>query len=492
MTTVLLDTNILIALEDADRPLDAQCAEMLRNAPAHIEFYYHPIQLKDIARDKNESRKMLFSSRINRYKPIGQAPAFDDAYFASKGWTNSSENDRVDNTLLACVVEPIVDYLVTNDKGILAKARRTGVEDHVLDLESFGSLVNSKSEPPELACVNDEQCHALDKTDAFFDSLRSDYAGFDNWLEGCARGQRKCWTIRKDGSLAALCIYKAEKSAIIDDEGFKPTGSILKLCTFKVDSGTYGSKMGERLLQMAFSYASQQGFNFIYLTVYEEAQPHLVSLLKSFGFQGYGHYERRDRVFGKYLCPQTPSDKELPKAEYASRFYPSFKDGEDVGKYLVPIRSDYHERLFPDISDLKYTLLGNSPEMYGSESNTIRKAYLCGAPIGSIEPGDLLLFYRSKDRRSIQVLGVVKDVYRLSDRKSIFNVVKGRTVYEMREIDHMIQANANDVLVLCFDLIRYFDRPVTLEQLRTMGMSHPQTICRLSDERYTAIIEAGK
>lgn len=308
MTAVLLDTNILIALEDTNKLLGKRYAETLRNAPADIEFYYHPIQTKDIARDKNAERKKLVLSRINRYKSLNQPPSFNDEYFRKKGWTNKSENDFVDNTLLACVVEPVVDFLVTNDKGILSKARKAKVEDRVLDIESFGDLISKKPEPPELAYVKEEQCHALDIQDTFFDSLRRGYEGFDAWLEKRAREQRKCWTIRKDGKLAALCIYKHEEASIIDDQGFKPDGPILKLCTFKVDSSIHGQKMGERLLHRAFSYAAQQGFNFIYLTVQEEEHPHLITLMDSFGFKAYGKYGK-DRVLGKYLRPQTASDE---------------------------------------------------------------------------------------------------------------------------------------------------------------------------------------
>lgn len=491
MTTVLLDTNILIELEDTGRPLDARCAEMLRDAASDVEFYFHPLQLEDIARDKNERRKKLLLSRIGRYKPLNQAPLFSDDYFAEKGWINKTENDRVDNTLLACVVEPYIDYLVTNDGNMLSKARRAGVGNKVFDLESFENFICSQPEPPELACVNDEQCSALDRNDSFFDSLRQGYPTFDEWLDRRAREQRKCWTIRRGDKLVALCIYKREESSIIDDKGFKPAGPVLKLCTFKVDSETYGQKMGERLLHMAFSYARQQGFNFIYVTVREAAHQELVLLMKSFGFACYGHY-KNDRVLGKFLRPQSLSDERLPKLEFSERFYPSFKDGEDVGKYLVPIQNKYHERLFPDVADLKYSLFGDMSEMYGPESNTIRKAYLCAAQINRIEPGDLLLFYRSVDRKSIEVLGVVKEVQRLTDRQQILSMVKGRTVYAVWEIDQMLETSPDGVLVICFDLIRYFDKPITLKQLHGLGMSHPQSICELSDKRYTAIMEASE
>lgn len=491
MTAVLLDTNILIALEDTNKPLGKSYAEALRNAPTDIEFYYHPIQIEDINRDRNEERKNLVLSRINRYKSLNQPPSFNDEYFRKKGWINRSENDLVDNTLLACVVEPVVDYLVTNDKGILSKARKANVEDRVLDIESFRDLISKKPEPPELAYVKDEQCHVLDVEDSFFDSLRKGYEEFDAWLEKCAREQRKCWTIRKDGKLAALCIYKREEASIIDDQGFQPDGPILKLCTFKVDSSIHGQKMGERLLHMAFSYAVQQDFNFVYLTVQEKEHPHLMMLMDSFGFKAYGKYGK-DRVLGKYLRPQTASDEKLSKSEYADLFYPSFKDGNDVKKFLVPIQRQYHERLFPDISDLRYSLFGETPEMYGPESNTIRKAYLCDAAINKINPGDLLLFYRSQDRHSIEVLGVVKDVCRLNDRKEIYDVVKGRTVYPIYEIDRMVNKSKKGVLVLCFDLIEYFEKPISLNRLSEMDVTPPQSICELSDEKYISIMEARR
>lgn len=488
MITALLDTNILIAFEDPNKALDEHCAEILRNAPSDIGFYYHPIQLKDIERDKDEERKKQFLSRIARYKPLNQAPVFDDSYFDEKGWANNSENDFIDNTLLACVVEPVVELLVTNDKRILSKAKNVGVQERVFNLESFEFFINSKPEPPELAYVQEEQCHMLDIDDVFFDSLRASYSGFNEWLEKCSRKQRKCWTIRKDGELAALCIYKEEDESIIDDKGNIPNGPVLKLCTFKVGSETYGLKMGERLLHMAFSYASQQGFNFIYLTLNEADQSHLSKLLTDFGFKAYGHYQG-DRVMGKYLKPQTKDDRSLPKSEYVARFYPSFKDDSDVKKFLVPIKDQYHERLFPDISNLRDSLFGESVEMYGSESNTIRKAYLCNSSISKIEPGDILLFYRSHDRQSIEVLGIVREVYRSNSRKEIFDIVKGRTVYTIQEIDNLTNYGEDEVLVLFFDLIKYLPSPITLKQLHKIGMAHPQSISEISTAKYDLMMK---
>lgn len=122
MTTVLLDTNVLIELEDAGRSLAEGNARMLRDASRDVDFYVHPYQYRDIARDKNEDRRMLLLSRIARYRVLDEPPWFDDAHFESGGWANKTDNDRIENTLLACVVESVVDFLLTRDKRIIANS----------------------------------------------------------------------------------------------------------------------------------------------------------------------------------------------------------------------------------------------------------------------------------------------------------------------------------------------------------------------------------
>ena len=82
---------------------------------------------------------------------------------------------------------------------------------------------------------------------------------------------------------------------------------------------------------------------------------------------------------------------------------------------------------------------------------------------------------------------------RLTDRDRIFNLVKRRTVYSLWEIDEWVRRYPDGVLVICFDLIEYFNKPVTLGKLRSMGISHPQSIYEIKDDNvFDAIMEAGK
>lgn len=489
MQTVLFDTNVLIALEDPERVLSGQYAKMLRQTD-RFRFCIHPMQFEDIGRDKNEHRRNIVASRATRYYTLESVPACNDAYFAGLGWRNRSTNDIVDNNLLACVVNPCADYLVTDDREMHRKAARVGVAERVLTLDEFCEMANDLSASPELACVQTSTCAKLDLSDHFFDSLREDYPGFDAWLTRCAREQRPCAYISEDGSLRALCIFKQEASQILDDKGFKPVGDIVKFCTFKVDEKLQGLKIGERLLHQAFLFSYAKGASYVYFTVREEKHAQLVDLALDFGFEKRGYYDN-DRVLGKYIRPEGDKCFALGKAEFSRRFYPSFMHGENVGKYLVPIRPRYHERLFPDTSDFSKGLFGDMPSMYTSESNTIRKAYLCGASITTLESGDLLLFYRSQDRHEVQAIGVVVDVVRTNDIDIISEKVRRRTVYRKAQIAEMIAQSKNTLLVICFNLVQYLNRPVPLEFLEKIGVSAPVSIRAISEDQYKAIMEAG-
>lgn len=489
MRTVLFDTNVLIALEDPERTLLKNYADMLRQTDK-FRYYIHPLQFEDINRDKNEYRRSIMVSRANRYSILESIPSCDDAYFDEQGWSNGSRNDVVDNNLLACVLNPYVNFLVTNDRRMHRKAARAGIADRVLTLDEFCEMATDLATPPELAYVKTATCADLDPSDCFFDSLRGDYPEFDNWLTDCALEHRPCALIAEGNSLRALCIFKEEPSQILDDRGFKPEGSIVKFCTFKVDESLQGLKIGERLLYQAFLFAHSRRASYVYFTVKEEKHTQLVDLALDFGFEKKGHY-KDDRVMGKCITPCDKGDFGLDKLEFAHRFYPSFKDDGSVGKYLVPIVPRYHERLFPDISDFSRGLFGDVPSMYTSESNTIRKAYLCGAAINALEPGDLLLFYRGHDRQEVQAIGVVAETMRSNNIDAIIAKVKKRTVYREAQIAEMIAQSKNTLLTICFNLVQYLDKPVSLRQLRDMGISAPRTIRAISEDQYKAIMEAG-
>lgn len=491
MITALLDTNIIMDMEDTGRALSELAARVLQKSRGFADFYYHELQIEDINNDGNETRKRLLLTRIAQYKMLQNPPTPSEEEFAKRGWDNRNRNDFIDNALLLCVERHAVGFLVTNDNGILAKAARSGIRDRVLRLEEFEQILPVASVPIDLAAVDDVCCHELDINDPFFDSLRESYAGFNDWfLTKCCETQRRCWVVRSNGGIGGICIYKEEQGEPINKDGITPSGKTLKLCTFKVGESARGLKIGERLLYCAFQYAQKNGYNAIYFTTDEEKQTNLIELGHEFGFDKCGYHDD-DAVFLKYMEPQSENDYEFDVAEFNRRFYPRFVNGPKVGKYLIPIMPEWHERLFPDISDTSRSLLRDMPEFYKAEGNTIKKAYLSKSQITAPKVGDLLLFYRTEDRQEIDTMGVVVGATKSSDVSEIVALTKRRTVYDPIAIREMVEnAAAKELLIISFNLVRYFEEhPVTLSEMQEMGITHPQSITTLSSDRFDRLMD---
>ena len=84
MKTALLDTNVLIQFED-NRFLSEEDALLLRNSSGKISFYIHPIQIRDINKDRNEKRRELLKTRIRRYSELKTDLVLDENYFKKLG-----------------------------------------------------------------------------------------------------------------------------------------------------------------------------------------------------------------------------------------------------------------------------------------------------------------------------------------------------------------------------------------------------------------------
>ena len=127
---ILLDTNILIPLEDAARKLDPSLATMrkLSEQNGHVLFV-HPSQEEEIRRDKDANRRDIVLSRLKQYQLIPSPPLLSADHLRQYEWPQQNENDRVDNLLLHALCRGAVHLLVTNDRGIHQKARSAQVQE---------------------------------------------------------------------------------------------------------------------------------------------------------------------------------------------------------------------------------------------------------------------------------------------------------------------------------------------------------------------------
>ncbi|WP_303644211.1 GNAT family N-acetyltransferase [uncultured Parabacteroides sp.] len=443
------------------------------------------MQFEDINRDKNQERRTIVLSRLKQYSQIENPPILSDQECNELGLSQSNDNDRVDNNVLFALYRGAVHLLVTNDEGIHRKASKIGLQDKVYRLGQCLLLLQRYTTDPfvfDYTGVKERFLYEINKNQPFFESLRQSYDGFDKWFQKCATDKRKCWCIEDgDSNVVAICIYKHEQDARLTDNGEIIHGRILKLCTFKVDPKARGKKLGERLLYIAFDYCVKNDLDWVYLHTFGEEQKTLVGLCTDYGFSCLGKYKQDD----VYIKPMKLRDDDCNSLESLIKYYPYFQDNESVQKFIIPIQPQFHEDLFPDFSNMKGTLFEKDQSLYTCQGNTIKKAYLCHAKIKTIRKGDIILFYRSKDRKSIQCMGIVEDVLFSENIDEVFPAIAKRTVYKYSDIQNILKKRT---LVILF---RYkaLDKEISNQSIVDAGVKgYIQSIRKIDNEQYSALI----
>lgn len=487
---ILIDTNILIPLEDTSTLLDENFARArkLSSEQGHT-LQLHPIQTLDIENDTDENRKAIMLSRISQYSIIPSPPVPSQADINEFGWKESKSNDKIDNTLLYALHRGAVHLLITNDGEIHRKARLSSDQDRVYRLDQFLNFLDSQqpvriNPPPG---ITKKLLHEFDVSLPFFDSLREGYDGFNEWYLKAAMSRREAWCAINASELCAICIFKIEENVALTDAGDIIPGRILKLCTFKVDASIRGRKVGERLLFSAFKYAVAQNVDWIYLHVFGEEHDKLTQLCIDYGFKFIGKYKGKDDVYLKAMKP-VAGHASVNALEYAVSYYPYYRDDPHIRKFIIPIQRYYHEDLFPDISDSARGLFRDAIGSYSPQSNTIKKAYICHSSIKKIRPGDLLYFFRTQDRRSIECVGIAENIVRTKDIEYAMSLVSKRTVYSRIALGNMLQKES---LIILFRYQADFP-PISAGALTNSGINGPiQSIREITHVQYCNSIKQG-
>lgn len=478
----LLDTNVIIQFEEVgpDRKIKDQFQRLhsllVENG---LPFTYHPLTENDLDNDKDKERLGEMISRLKKYPKLDNPPLEEGSELEKKFGGISNTNDLIDCQLLFSISRNCATYLVTEDRGIHRRAENTGLDDRILYVGDAIDLIvrQYKPETVQLPNVNHEYLYNLDLTVPFFDSLKSDYGGFEGWIQRNAK--RRCWTIKVDKQLAGLCIYKHDEK---QEHGGIDMPS-MKLCTFKVSDDYQGRKFGELLLKMAHHHAIVNNMASMWVTAHEK-QEKLIQFLKKFGFLVHKDLKGKDMVFFKLMAPP----KDLPRMnplDYYILYSPHYYDDDEVKKFVIPIQSEFHDILFPEAA--QQMSLAGIQKGDSVPGNTIRKVYLCHAKIKEMSPGSLIYFYRSSPQQYIHTQGIVERARRLTDMESLAAAIGKRSVYSREQVQEMIK---KEVLVIDFRLISHRDDPIHLTDLVKRGVFNkrpPQSIAELDSARYNEL-----
>ncbi len=164
-----------------------------------------------------------------------------------------------------------VSYLITNDKGILKKSEKLGLSDKVLTISKALSLLSNKYDSILLktpAIIKKEYLYNIDNEDSFFDSLRQDYKGFNDWLtKKKLKHEIARVTYKDNGKLGAFLMLKTEdekEDYSSFDTPFQK-GKRVKISTFKVEDN--GKSIGEAFIKIAIDYAIRKNIYEVYVTI---------------------------------------------------------------------------------------------------------------------------------------------------------------------------------------------------------------------------------
>ena len=500
---ILIDTNIVIGLEDYRAVQPAFAALVRLAAKHHVAILVHEASRDDIQRDKDVGRRRISMSKLDKFQVLPKVRGLSEQTLISDYGRLSSPNDKVDAQILHALEIGAADFLVTQDRPLHSRGRRRSSElgRRVLYVVDAVELLQTTFEPSPspLKYVKEVEAHTISSQEGIFDGLRKDYPKFDDWWkQKCIYEHRKCWVVY-DGYLAGLVVRKDEVGS--DTDATYPAEKILKICTFKVSDRNRGVKLGELLLKQVLWFAQANTYDLVYLTVYSE-HVELIDLLEFYGFVHTASKQDGERIYEKVMSPARLESSDEDIFRVARLNYPGFVVGPNVKAFYVPIQEPYHDTLFPDLRDARQ---GNLFENAGVSldptrpGNTIRKVYLCRAQTKLDLPGSLLFFYKSKSEsppsQSLTAVGVFEESAKAKSTTELARLAGGRSVYSEAQLARWGASASNPVTVINFLLVGYIVPPIEKVKLEAMGIiggQPPQSISLIDDERLDVLLEQLK
>ncbi|MCK4829797.1 hypothetical protein KA005_79465 [bacterium] len=496
----LLDTNILIHRE-ASKIINEEIGTLFNWLDRlHYEKCIHPLSVEELKKHSDPEVVKTIQTKIKNYNTLKTEAPEIEAIKQIRNKYDRNENDSIDTSLLKEVYYSRVNYLITEDRKIHAKALELGISERVYTIDAF--LEKVTAENPEFSeykvlSVKKEYFGNIDVKDVFLDSFRAYYAEFEEWFN------------RKSDEIAYLC--KSDKNEIVaflyikperEDENYADIAPAmhpkkrLKIGTFKVISN--GFKLGERFLKIIFDNALRFTVDEIYVTLfnYTLEQNRLFALLEDWGFRRYG-VKRTNNGEEDVLIRNF-----FPHAEKADpcSTYPYISGS--TKKFLVPIYPAYHTELFPDSilrTESPLDFVENKPNR-----NAIKKVYISRSFERDLESGDIIVFYRTASggpayyTSVTTTIGVVQNIITdIQSEEQFIEMCRKRSVFSDKELhDHWNYRRNNRPFVVNFLYVYTFPKRMNLKGLIDAGViksieEAPRGFQRISDQQFRSILKGS-
>lgn len=327
----------------------------------------------------------------------------------------------------------------------------------------------------------------IDLSDGFFDSLKSDYPGFEEWFTRKASEGRKAYVQYTSGTLQAFLFLKNESGEPLNDiTPQRPACRRLKVGTFKIDA--HNTRLGERFVKKIMDTSLYMNAEEIYVTIFPKHES-LIRLLQEYGFVEEGK-KGEELVLIKNM-KQLSAD--------LLKNYPLLTT-KGNRKFVLSIYPEFHTRMFPDSilkNEDKYELIRDV-----SYTNSIHKIYLCSMySAAQLCRGDLLAIYRTTDwkgpahfRSVITSVCQVEEVKCRKDFGSYDEFVKYTNYYSIFNNEELKQIfDSHNCIVIKMTYNIALTKRVTKQYMvESLGIT-PQYwgFFQLTDDQFDGILKEG-
>ncbi|MGY4689324.1 N-acetyltransferase [Salibacterium sp. K-3] len=326
--------------------------------------------------------------------------------------------------------------------------------------------------------------------DPFFDSLKADYNGFEEWFR--RKGDEKAYYYENEEGIQAFLYLKIEDEELTHIEPPQPRKKRIKIGTLKINP--HGTRLGERFVKKALDYAVVKDIKELYVTIFAK-HTELINLLYKYGFYKValnypnGKTEQPEEVMFKNMEVIT----EEPLQDYP---LVNIRDNEC---FLLSINPEYHTELFPDsiLTNESFDLIQNV-----SHTNSIHKVYISNAPHAKfLTPKSVIVIYRTGDgvspaeyravATSVCVLEEVKTKRDFNNLEEYLDYCKKYSVFSETELRKRFN---NNVAVLKMTYNLAMERKLIRRDLADQcGLNRKDrwTLIKLTDSQMNKITELG-
>lgn len=336
----------------------------------------------------------------------------------------------------------------------------------------------------DVLSIRTSKFNDLDLDDPFFDTLKKDYPGFENWFN--RKGNENAFVVNDNGIQAFL--YMKLEDETEDYSIFEktlPSELHLKIGTFKITKSGY--YLGERFFRIILEHAIINNVDDIYVTIFpkRDEQIKLIGFMETFGFiQFTQNKTTHELVFLRKM--NVIQDKEP-----SLKNYPYINKSVSRNYYMLAIDADYHTKLIPDS-----ILRGEDPSLITSDinaANAVKKTYI-GNYFIDPEPGDIIVYYRSKpknDSRSayfaatVTGFGLVSQKFQgVSSLLDVKKIVSHRTVLTDKEINTKLNQYGYVNILKFFDLYSFEERPIRKDLIENAILNKTGRLTKYGTDEY--------